>query len=130
MRKLLAMLIILLVCGTALAQIDLNWCTIDCGGGTSTGGVYTLSGTIGQADAAVSAGGDYTLAGGFWPGTPADCPGDVDGDRVVNLTDLAILLSNFGTGTGATRSDGDLNGDGAVSLTDLAIVLAVFGGAC
>ena len=30
-------------------QID--WFTIDGGGGTSTGGVYSVSGTIGQPDA-------------------------------------------------------------------------------
>jgi hypothetical protein len=30
----------------------LDWFTIDGGGGTSTGGVYAVSGTIGQPDAA------------------------------------------------------------------------------
>lgn len=61
---------------TALAQTsptyDLSWNTIDGGGGTSTsaGGVYTLSGTIGQPDAGTlsSPGGTYTLNGGFWGG--------------------------------------------------------------
>jgi hypothetical protein len=45
---------------------SLDWSTIDSGGGTSTGGVYTVSGTIGQQDAGVMSGGNYTLAGGFW----------------------------------------------------------------
>lgn len=129
-HNLFALLMSLLVYGTAHAQTDLTWFTIDCGGGTSTGGVYTLSGTIGQPDAAVSTGGDYTLAGGFWAAATVDCPGDINGDGVVNLTDLAILLSNFGVGTGATRSNGDLNGDGAVNITDLAILLAAFGSSC
>jgi hypothetical protein len=40
------------------------------GGGTSGGGPYTLVGTIGQPDAAYSAGGQYELLGGFWPGGP------------------------------------------------------------
>src|SRR4026207_502216 len=44
----------------------LNWFTIDGGGGTSTGGVYSLSGTIGQPDAGRLSGGAYTLEGGFW----------------------------------------------------------------
>ena len=36
------------------------------------GGELALSGTIGQTDAAVLAGGGFTLQGGFWPGaTPA-----------------------------------------------------------
>jgi hypothetical protein len=45
-------------------QID--WFTIDGGGGTSTGGVYQISGTIGQPDAGVMSGGNYTVTGGFW----------------------------------------------------------------
>ncbi len=40
--------------------------TIDGGGGQSTGGVYSVSGTIGQADTGKASGGSYTLEGGFW----------------------------------------------------------------
>lgn len=40
--------------------------TVDSGGGTSTGGDYALSGTIGQADAGEMSGGDYAVSGGFW----------------------------------------------------------------
>lgn len=41
--------------------------TIDGGGvNESTGGSFTLSGTIGQPDASVLEGGTYTLRGGFW----------------------------------------------------------------
>jgi hypothetical protein len=40
--------------------------TMDGGGGTSSGGGYTLSGTIGQPDIGFMSGGGYTLAGGFW----------------------------------------------------------------
>jgi hypothetical protein len=46
----------------------LEWTTIDGGGGVSSGGTYTLTGTIGQYDAAYSAGADYEVLGGFWPG--------------------------------------------------------------
>ncbi|MFN0135640.1 MAG: right-handed parallel beta-helix repeat-containing protein [Phycisphaerae bacterium] len=63
-------------------------------------------------------------------GCPPSCPGDVDGDNDVDLTDLATLLSNYGTPSGAGRQDGDLDGNGAVNLTDLANLLAVFGTAC
>jgi hypothetical protein len=45
---------------------SLDWSTIDGGGGASTGGVYTVSGTIGQPDAGTMSGGTYTLSGGFW----------------------------------------------------------------
>src|SRR6266446_8892605 len=47
-------------------QYSIDWYTIDGGGGTSTGGVYSVSGTIGQPDAGTMSGGNYSLAGGFW----------------------------------------------------------------
>ena len=46
---------------------SINWFTIDGGGGNSTGGVFTVSGTIGQPDAGgPMTGGNYSLTGGFW----------------------------------------------------------------
>ena len=45
---------------------SIDWSTIDGGGGTSTGGVFTVSGTMGQPDAGTMSGGTYTLSGGFW----------------------------------------------------------------
>ncbi len=64
-------------------------------------------------------------------GTPCEtCDGDVTGDNVVDLNDLAVILASFGTPSGATRADGDLNYDGAVNLADLAVVLALFGTSC
>ncbi len=68
----------MLVAFTAQAQYSIDWFTIDGGGGTSTGGVYSVSGTIGQPDAGVMSGGNFTLQGGFWavvaaeqtPGSP------------------------------------------------------------
>jgi hypothetical protein len=52
----------------ALAQnYAIDWFTIDGGGGTSTGGVYSISGTIGQPDAGPTMSGDnYSVDGGFW----------------------------------------------------------------
>jgi len=51
------------------ASYDLSWWTVDGGGGVlgSEGG-YALSGSIGQPDVGLLAGGDYSLAGGFWGG--------------------------------------------------------------
>ncbi|MCC6359306.1 MAG: hypothetical protein IT450_11235 [Phycisphaerales bacterium] len=51
--------------------------------------------------------------------------GDLDCDGAVSLTDLAILLSAFGS-----SSAGDLNGDGETSLEDLEIMLSNFGNDC
>src|SRR5262247_1910125 len=51
----------------AFAQnYSIDWFTIDGGGGTSTGGVYSVSGTIGQPDAGRMTGASYALDGGFW----------------------------------------------------------------
>jgi hypothetical protein len=46
---------------------SIDWHTIDGGGGTSTGGVYSVSGTIGQPDAGgPMTNGVYSVTGGFW----------------------------------------------------------------
>ena len=46
---------------------SIDWYSIDGGGGASTGGVYSVTGTIGQPDAgATMSGGSYTIDGGFW----------------------------------------------------------------
>jgi hypothetical protein len=65
---LLALSTLILQPSTARAQqYSINWYKIAGGGGTSTGGVYAVSGTIGQHDAGgPMTGGNYSLTGGFW----------------------------------------------------------------
>ncbi len=57
-----------------------------------------------------------------------------DGDCVVDLWDLAQLLGNYGTTSGATREDGDIcpppDGDGAVGIGDLAELLGQYRDDC
>ena len=46
---------------------SINWFTVAGGGGTSTGGVYTVNATIGQAVAGGPiTGGNYAATTGFW----------------------------------------------------------------
>jgi hypothetical protein len=46
---------------------SIDWYKIAGGGGTSTGDVYSMSGTIGQPDASGAiSGGNYSVTGGFW----------------------------------------------------------------
>jgi hypothetical protein len=46
---------------------SINWFKVSGGGGTSAGGNYSVSGTIGQQDAGgAMTGGNYSLTGGFW----------------------------------------------------------------
>jgi hypothetical protein len=52
------------------ATYELSWYSIDSGGTTnSTGGAFSLSGSVGQPDAGTLSGGTYTLDGGIWSGT-------------------------------------------------------------
>src|SRR6202030_1357655 len=62
---------------TSFAQnYSIDWYKIAGGGGTSTGGVYSVSGTIGQHDAAgPMTGGNYSLTGGFWSLFAVQSPG-------------------------------------------------------
>ncbi|MBX3351571.1 MAG: hypothetical protein KF684_01445 [Phycisphaeraceae bacterium] len=58
----------------------------------------------------------------------APCPGDTNGDRIINFSDLNAVLSTFGqSGAGIP---GDVNGDGVVNFSDLNIVLSNFGVTC
>jgi len=53
---------------SAAGGYSLGWGAVTGGGATttSTGGSYSLGGTIGQLAAGTSAGGTYNLIGGFW----------------------------------------------------------------
>jgi hypothetical protein len=61
----------------AFAQsYTIDWHTIDGGAGTSTGGVYSISGTIGQPDAgSTMTNAQYSLTGGFWSLIAVQTPG-------------------------------------------------------
>jgi hypothetical protein len=135
---------LLLIAGaTALAfgpeggGYDLSWSTIDGGGGTpgngsSSGGGFVLSGTIGQPDATpgnvltgVSGRNTYTLTGGFWavPAAPSNpCPADLNQDGIVDGADLGLLLGNWDL-----SGLGDITLDGVVDGADLGLLLGAWG---
>jgi hypothetical protein len=56
------------VAAPAWAQHEISWFSVGGGGGHASGGGYELTGTLGQPDAGMLTGGDYTLGGGFWAG--------------------------------------------------------------
>jgi hypothetical protein len=63
---LLAAALLLPLCGPA-QNYTIDWYKVAGGGGTSTGGTYQVSGTIGQPEASGAlTGGGYSLTGGFW----------------------------------------------------------------
>jgi outer membrane protein assembly factor BamB len=55
----------------------------------------------------------------------AGCPQDINQDGLVDLIDVAMLLSHFNVDDG-----GDLNGDGQTGLADLSILLSHYGEGC
>lgn len=70
---------VFLLIGAALGRaqnLSIDWWTVDGGGGTSTGGVYAVTGTIGQPDAGrTMTGGPFALTGGFWALLAVQTPG-------------------------------------------------------
>jgi hypothetical protein len=53
----------------------------------------------------------------------SSCTGDINGDSVVNVTDLLEVVGNWGAAGGAA----DVNGDGIVNVGDLLAVVDAWG---
>jgi hypothetical protein len=62
-------------CLPTLAQYSIGWYRVSGGGGVSTGGRYSIGGTVGQHDAGGMSGGGYSLTGGFWALYAVQTPG-------------------------------------------------------
>lgn len=59
------------------------------------------------------------------------CLADMDGNGMVSLSDLALLLANYGlAGGNLDAHHGDLNDDHIVDLHDLTILISVYGTSC
>ena len=64
---LLALVLFIGVFNSDAQPYSVGWSKISGGGGTSAGGTYQVTGTIGQPDASgVMSGGNYSATGGFW----------------------------------------------------------------
>lgn len=63
---------------------------------------------------------------------PEWCPGDLDLDGVVNVVDLGVLLSAFGSDTSNPEyfEDADFDRNGRVDLFDLSTLLRYIGSSC
>ena len=67
MKKTILLLSLMIPAVGFAQQYSIDWYKVAGGGGTSTGGTYSVSGTIGQHDAGgPMTGGNYSLTGGFW----------------------------------------------------------------
>ena len=94
----------------ALAQYSIDWSTLDGGGGTSTGGVYAVSGTIGQPDAGgPMTNGQYSVTGGFWSFMAVQTPG-APRLTIQGTTTNAVLVTWPSPSLGyALQQNSDLN---------------------
>ncbi len=59
---------LLALVATVPAQFSVDWSRVSGGGGTSAGGTFSVSGTIGQPAAGAMSGGSFSLQGGYWSG--------------------------------------------------------------
>ena len=89
--------LLLLACPRANAQsYSVDWFKIAGGGGTSTGSVYSVSGTIGQHDAGgPMSGGNYSLNGGFWALYAVQTPGAPSLKIFLTATNTAVVSWPF-----------------------------------
>ncbi len=123
LAKLSTLLLTFALTSVALADdFEIDWHTIDGGGGYSAGGDFDLEGTIGQHDAGPSAGpmtgGDFALTGGFWPvANVCPCLGDMNGDGVKDGLDIQQFADCIIAG--GSCSCADVDAMGGVSIDDV-----------
>jgi hypothetical protein len=110
----------------ARAQFAIAWSTIDGGGGSSSGGSYAISGTIGQPDAGVLAGVRFGDSGGFWNGGQTTCRADFNQDGAVNVQDFLAFLSAYSGGDPRC----DFNNNGQVNVQDFLAFLSAYSAGC
>ena len=116
--------------GIAEPTFEFSRTTID-GGAImqSEGGGFELSGTIGQPDAGVLEGGDFTLSGGFWFEL---AKGDCEDDGDVDLSDYDLFTACL-TGPGGEAPAGncrcfDVNASDTVDIADFYIIQHTYTG--
>ncbi|MFK7885001.1 MAG: GC-type dockerin domain-anchored protein [Phycisphaerales bacterium] len=106
--------------------------TIDGGGVVNaTGGVYSLSGTVGQPDAGpIQTGGTFELAGGFWPAAieTVGCPADLAAPfGVLNFFDVSTYISLYN----ANDPGADLAAPlGVLNFFDVAAFISAYNAGC
>ena len=88
--------------------------------GLFTKGDFNGDGVCDSADA------DLQLANQLIDLRTTSILGDLNGDFIVDGTDMTTLVDHFGMSS-PTHADGDLNGDGQIDMTDLDLMFAQYG---
>ena len=132
--RITAVAAVLTITPLALAAFSMPRHLIAGGGGQSTGGAWTARSALGQPCAGPVTSGSASVTSGFFAGAfaPPPCPGDLNGDRLINTLDLVGFLARFGliAPPGSPEALADLNSDGVVNTSDLVFFLGRFGTAC
>lgn len=119
-----AWLLLLGVAGAGAQSYSVDWSSIDGGGGVSTGGVYSVSGTIGQPDAGTMSGGGYSVSGGFWGIVSAvQTPGAPLLRAAGTSTNTVVVAWPTGPVAFALQQSGDLNGTNWVNVGQSPVVV-------
>jgi hypothetical protein len=120
--KLTLISFLLLLFASATLANDLREVTAT-GGNSSESPSYRLSSTVGQAVTGLVAAGERVASQGFWGGMGKPfffvC-GDLDGDSLVNITDVVFIIDRIFLG-GPPPSDekvGDVNCDDRLDISD------------
>ncbi|HBS29090.1 MAG TPA: hypothetical protein DEB06_06485 [Phycisphaerales bacterium] len=65
-----------------------------------------------------------SFSAGFYYDPKADCPGNANGDGVVDFDDLSVVLAHWQNDYSPGTGPGDTNADGIVDFNDITTVLA------
>jgi len=123
----------------AAGPYEVDWYTIDSGGGTISGGPYVVTSTIGQPDADWMSGGIYEVLGGFWPGAPIKphCVYDLEEDGFIGPGDFSLFACCWLRPAGVSGCGGavacimcDFDCDGTVAPGDLAFFATAWAKIC
>lgn len=105
------LLFLLLTTAVHAQTFSVDWFTINGGGGTCTGGVFAVNGTIGQpsANAQTLTGGNLSLVGGFWSLFAVQTPGaPLLAIRLAAANTVVVSWPSLSTGFILQQND-DLN---------------------
>lgn len=113
------------------AAPEIPWSTIDGGGIMNTsGGTFSLSGSIAQPDATAFSGalsgGSFSIAGGFWNVAAPTCAADFNRDGFLDFTDFDDFVNAFEGGL----ANADFNADGFLDFTDFDAFVSAFETGC
>jgi hypothetical protein len=117
-KNLILMIFVSLFClrRAAAQTYSVDWDTIDGGGGTSDGGPYSVTGTIGQPDAGgPMSGGNYSLTGGFWTFSVVQTPGAPRLSVFLTSTNTAVVQWPSPSPGWSLQQNSDLTGSNWVS---------------